>query len=51
MNTKQAAKYVGRSESWLYKKAESGEILRTRHKMFRKSDLDALKRMSEKRRR
>jgi hypothetical protein len=51
LNTKKAAKYLGRSESWLYKKAGSGEIHRTSHKMFRKSDLDAFKRMNERRRR
>ena len=41
MDTQQAAKYVGRSVSWLYKRAESGEIPRTPHKRFRKVDLDA----------
>ncbi len=40
MNTKEAAKYLGQSTSWLYKEAESGTIPRTKNKKFLKSDLD-----------
>jgi len=40
MDVKRAAKYLDVSVSWLEKKGGSGEIPRTRHKKYRKTDLD-----------
>lgn len=41
MDTKEASKYLGISDSTLFKKAQAGLIPRTPHKKFRRVDLDA----------
>ncbi len=51
MTTEEAARYLGISKWTLYKKAGSGEIPRTRHKKFLKTDLDIYLRVSGRRRR
>jgi excisionase family DNA binding protein len=49
MNTREAADYLRISPSTLYKKAQSGEIRRTRNKKFRREELDRYLREEKKR--
>ena len=49
MNTREAADYLRISPSTLYKKAQSGDIRRTRNKKFRREKLDRYLRGEEKR--
>ncbi|GBE29366.1 helix-turn-helix domain protein [bacterium BMS3Bbin04] len=44
MDTETAARYLGRSRSWLYGKARDGVIPRTPDKRFRREDLDEYQR-------